>query len=96
MNLFVRGDTVLWRRTADRVLVLPPEAAAPTVLTGTSVALWDLLVRPRAIADVVARLAEQYASSTERVRADVEPALDELCARGVLVRREVARGDAGP
>jgi hypothetical protein len=53
-----RGPAVLHRRTADGPLVLPPGGDQPTLLTGTSAAIWWLLDEPLAEHALAARLAD--------------------------------------
>ena len=91
-DTIARPRSVLWRRAGDRVIVLPPGAGNPTVLAGTASTLWDLLEEPGSLEDTVLALAELYRVHPATVLADVRPALEELCRRGVLERREPSGG----
>jgi hypothetical protein len=79
-----RSVRLLWRRTPDGILVLRPGGRDVLHLLGTAVELWELLDTPRAPADVVAELAQQFGAPEEQVGDDVRRALADLVTRGVV------------
>lgn len=79
-----RRPDVLWRRSPDAVLLLPPGASEPVTLTGTGLDLWDLLAVPTSSADLARVLAARYGADPADVEADVVPVLDELAGCGAL------------
>ena len=79
-----RGPAVLWRRSLDAVLVLPPAVDDPLTLAGTGAGLWDLLAVPTSTDDLVDALAAQYAVDRRTVEIDIVPVLSELEAIGVI------------
>jgi len=81
-----RAPHVLWRRTLDTVLLLPPGIDEPFVLAGTGPALWELLAEPRALDDLVAVLAAAYEADPDVVAADVAPTVDRLTELGAIER----------
>ena len=86
-----RGPAVLWRRSLDAVLVLPPAADEPLTLAGTGAALWDLLEAPASTDELVVALADRYGVEPATVEVDLVPALAELEMLGVI---ETARPSA--
>lgn len=91
-TVVARAEGLLWRRTADRVLVVVSEgdAAAPVVLTGTAVALWDVVERAIPISEIVQELAQQYGEDPARIEGQVRSALDELRGLGVIELNDTA------
>ncbi len=86
-----RDPAVLWRRSLDAALVLPPAADDPLTLAGTGAVLWDLLVEPTSTDDLVAALAARYRAAPSTVAADLGPVLAQLEAIGAI---EAVPGDA--
>lgn len=79
-----RHPAALWRRSAGRVVLLPPGDDEPVVLSATGAAIWEVLDRPRTTEQLTTDLAEVFQADPARIRADVEPFLDELHARGAI------------
>jgi hypothetical protein len=53
-------------------------------LTGTGVALWELLSEPMDLTELSAMLSQAFATQREVIAADIRPVLDELVQRGVV------------
>jgi hypothetical protein len=83
---WVQARHALSKWLIDGVLVLPPGADHPFVLSASGAAVWSALAQPRSVAEVVAELAERYATDPIIVRRDVGPLIEELTARGGLER----------
>ena len=83
---YVRAASVLWRRTADRVILLVPPSDELFSLSGTGCSLWDCLSEPTTITAIASELAQQYAVSSEQAEADIAPVLSELVERGAVTR----------
>jgi len=79
-----RRPGVLWRRSLDAVVILPPGTGDTVILAGTGPVLWELLADWRTADDLVDALARLFAAPADQVRADVEPLLADLAARGAL------------
>jgi Coenzyme PQQ synthesis protein D (PqqD) len=79
-----RAD-VLWRRSLNTVMVMPPDSDAPIALTATGPAVWDRLSEPRTLDDLVDGLAFEFGADAEVVRHDVVALLDHLLGLGVVV-----------
>jgi hypothetical protein len=79
-----RADGALWRRTVDRVLVLPDRLAAPVVLSGTAVTLWDLLESATPVQRIPHELATRFEVSVDRIEADLQTALDQMRKLSVI------------
>ena len=78
-----RAD-VLWRRTADTVVIRRRGNDELVVLAGTGADLWDSLAEPSSVGDVAAALAEEFGAELPVVRNDVERAVADLIERGVV------------
>lgn len=86
-----RRPAVLWRRSLDAVLVLPPGADEPLTLAGTGAALWDLLEEPASTDELVVALADGYGVELATVEVDLVPALAKLETLGAIEAEPVAR-----
>jgi hypothetical protein len=81
---YSRGKRVLWRQAADRVLLLPATDGELVSLTGTGVALWELLVEPVELSELSAVMATAYHTDPQVIAADVLPLLEDLARRGLV------------
>ena len=88
-----RRPGVLWRRSLDAVVLLPPEADDVLTLAGTGPEIWELLAEWRTVADLVEILAAAHETSTDVVAADLVPLLAELESEGVV---QTAADSGGP
>jgi len=79
-----RADDAISRHLPEGVLVMSLGAGDPIAVTGPGGALWERLDQPATIDDIVASLAHQYGTGEQTVRADVEPLLATLLARGLV------------
>ena len=75
---------MLWRRSLDAVLVLPPAVDQPMTLAGTGAGLWDILAVPTSTDDLVGALAARHGAAPAVVKADLAPVLAELATLGVI------------
>lgn len=81
---YVRSERVLWRRTVDGVVVLPIDHGDYFDLTGTGVALWEVLAMPRTVDEAAAELLSRFDGAPEAVVADLAPVLEDLIRRGAV------------
>lgn len=81
-----RADGVLWRRSLDTVIVLPPQLDEPLTLATTGPAVWDALGSERPFDDLVEELARDHGAEPATVAPDVRALLEQLEAVGVVVR----------
>jgi hypothetical protein len=84
VSLVARDPRVLWRRSADRVVLLAPEAADPMVLDGVGAVVWELLGEPASADELIDLLAEHFERDDREVTQALEPFLAELSATGAL------------
>jgi hypothetical protein len=80
-----RRPGVPWRRSLDAVLCLPPGAPEPVTLAGTGPDVWDLLVRPCALGEIAAELAQRHGIDAQIVARDVKRLLDHMAALGLVI-----------
>jgi hypothetical protein len=83
LTLQRRAD-VLWRVAGSTVVLLPPGARDPLVLEGSGRSLWEALADPLPPDEVVHTLADRYGVDVDTMRADVDRAITELSAQGLL------------
>jgi hypothetical protein len=81
-----RRPDVLWRRSLDAVILLPPLGDDPVTLAGTGPAIWELLTAPISVTQLVRLLAVVYGVDRHVIESDVVPVLDELVALGAVCR----------
>ncbi|MCC5947006.1 MAG: PqqD family protein [Nitriliruptoraceae bacterium] len=79
-----RHPHALWRRSSDRVLVLPDGADDALLLDGAAAILWLLLDRPVTFDEIVACFAPDAANDTHDLHADVRELCRELEQANVL------------
>lgn len=59
-------------------------------LSGTALAIWNLLIRPRTEDEIVAALEQQYVETDQNIAANTRGFLDILKAEGLLIVLESA------
>ena len=80
-----RGD-VLWRRSLDAVLVVPPGASEPVSVSGSSLDVWELLETPTSVGELGSRLSRRHGVASDVIERDLEPLIDKLVSLGIVVR----------
>lgn len=86
MTTWVANPRVLNRRLPDGVLLLAVSGGDPAFLQGTAEELWDLLVAPITLDALAETMADRHGVTAAVVRADLRDALDDLTARGLVLR----------
>jgi hypothetical protein len=89
-----RRPEVLWRRSLDAVVLLPPGVAEPVTLAGTGPELWELLAEAHTLEDLAATLGTRHEADPGVVHADLEPIVARLVDAGAVER--VPDGDDDP
>lgn len=92
---YVRDRRVLWRRTADGIVVRRRERQ-PGTISGTGEVLWDLLEEPRTLTALADELSHVYSASADQIARDIAPVLDELTAVGIVSIVSDAPADGEP
>jgi hypothetical protein len=78
-----RASTVLSRRVGQEMIVASA-VGEPHLLTGTGVAIWNLLRTPRTVSELVRELTAAYGAPHASVSSDVQPFLADLVSRGLV------------
>ncbi|HEX5532289.1 MAG TPA: PqqD family protein [Actinomycetales bacterium] len=81
---FGRARDVLWRYTAEGVVLLPLKASEPFVLEGAGAALWEVLREPQTVQAAAKRLSQRFSVPPEEVLSTVPAVLTELADRGAV------------
>lgn len=84
MTTWQRDPRVLWRRSFDTIVVLPPTAADPFQLDGVGRTIWELLDQPVAEDQLITELAQAYEQPPSEVAANVGPFLQQLRQAGAV------------
>jgi hypothetical protein len=79
-----RASGATFRAVGDRIIIAPPERDDFEVLSGTSVAVWELIVTPREVTDLTEALASRFGAELELVARDVSAFIDRLRASGCV------------
>ncbi len=87
---FVRSPEVLWRQSADVLLVRTLSDSDVIELGGSAVLLWLALLEPATADQLIAELADVVGAPVNVVARDVRVALTALEQRGLVVRLEGA------
>ena len=78
-NQFVRAPGIETAPMKDETVLFNPGNRKFCVLNVTAAMIWDILDRPRTVAEIVASVCERYQGVDEdKVERDVRKALDEL------------------
>jgi hypothetical protein len=88
---YVRSETTLWRSAGPETLLTAPGRQEVDSLSETATAVWDLLMTPLTLDELVRRLSDRYGTPRDTVEPDVRSLLERLVARGWV---EVDDGDA--
>ena len=83
---WTRTPTVLWRRTPATLVRLDTDEGAPVTVGGPAADLWTLLDEPTTLAEATELLAEAYSADPNQVRDDLARMLEDLEARGLVIR----------
>lgn len=81
---WIRDEDVLWRWTADGVLLLEPAAEECCEVTGPGGLLWALLAEPLTVGEAATTLAEHYGVSVELVERELSTLFHDLAGRGAI------------
>jgi hypothetical protein len=84
-----RRADVLWRRSIDAVLVLPPGMRDPVTLSGTGPVVWDAIEDVIPLDELTRALSAEFGADPDVVRADLGILLDRLVGLGVVERTTV-------
>jgi len=79
-----RHPRALWRRSSDRVIVLPPGQSDLLLLEGTGAVIWELLADPTDEHDLVALLAEATGTDRAIIAPEVAAFLSQLAGEHVI------------
>lgn len=80
-----RSSGVLSRRVGKEVIVARAEGEGdPYLLSGTGLAIWNLLSTPRTVLELVRELSAAYGAAPDAVGSDVQPFLADLISRGLV------------
>lgn len=77
-RLYSRHSDVLWRRTLDGVILLPPQAASATHITSPGELIWATLESPVTLNQICAIVGEHFAVPAASVANDVRTLLNDL------------------
>jgi hypothetical protein len=90
--VYARRNEVIARCVAGEYLLVPirnnlADMNAIYALRGIGSHIWDTLVGPRSIDELVASVVHRFEVSEETARADVSGFLEDLLGRGLVERR---------
>ena len=87
MTRWAHAPGVLWRRSAGRIVVDPPDGHDALLLEGSAAAVWDLLADPQELDALSVELSRRFAVPAATVRDDIEGLLADLEAAGAVTCR---------
>ena len=85
-DIFKHADDALLEDMDGELLLYHPPTAITLHLNGPSAVVWQLCDGERSCSDIIELVKEAYPDQAEQVDADVEQVVDDLAARGVLVK----------
>ena len=85
-DIFKHADDALLEDMDGELLLYHPPTAITLHLNGPSAVVWQLCDGERSCGDIIELVKEAYPDQAEQVDTDVEQVVDDLAARGVLVK----------
>ena len=82
--VYVRDSSTLWRGVIGGVLILPPGSHESWFVTAPGDVIWDLLVEPRTINQLVDALSIAFDEHPSIVLTDIEPVVRTLYDIGAV------------
>jgi hypothetical protein len=79
-----RRPDVLWRRSLDALMLLPPSAQEVVTVGAPGADVWELLETWRTVDGLVQSLSQRYEADEAIVRRDLEALLADLVEHGAL------------
>jgi hypothetical protein len=80
----VRSPDVLWRRTLDGVVLLPPSAPSPIHVVGAGWPIWQLLAEPIPRDELIDTIVSLYDDRPPGLEADLSHVIDQLTEVGAI------------
>jgi hypothetical protein len=81
-----RADAALWRRTLVGVVVLPPQASEPLVLSGPAAGAWERLGRPVTREALHLDVMQAFGDHDDSVKNEIDKTLGRLSDLGGVCR----------
>lgn len=81
---FRQRPSVIMRSIGDEICAVAPEREDFHRLSGTALALWDLLEVPRTLPELVRIASAIYSTEPGRIASDIDPWVDDLIAKGLV------------
>lgn len=88
---FRRSPAILTRGVGDEVVAAVPACDDFHSLSGTALAVWNLLEIPRTLPEVVGIASAVYSTDPERIVSDINRLIDDMIAQGLV--EEVIEAD---
>jgi hypothetical protein len=79
-----RHPRALWRRSSDRVIVLPPDQSELLLVEGTGAVIWELLEHPTGEHELVDLLSRATDTDRSVIAPEVAAFLEQLAAEHVI------------
>jgi hypothetical protein len=79
-----RHPRALWRRSSDRVIVLPPDQSDLLLVEGTGAVIWELLEHPTGEHELVDLLSRATGTDQSVIAPEVAAFLEQLAAEHVI------------
>lgn len=81
---FRRSPSVITRSVGDEIVAAVPARDDFHCLSGTALAMWDLLEIPRTLPELAGIASAAYSTEPERIISDIDLLLDDLIAQGLV------------
>ena len=87
---YKRSENVVSRELGGQTVLIPIQQQGVDVqriyaLNATAEAIWELLVIPSTLEDIVVKLGEEYIASAELIRNDLVKLLNEMVEENVVI-----------
>ena len=82
----LRTRDLSWQVAGDSIVVLDLQGSEYLRLNGTGRTIWELLVEPRTVEELVNIVMDEYDIDRDTATTDTERFIDDLARRGLIER----------
>jgi hypothetical protein len=86
VGVFKRQDSWLAAQVGDELVMMSVDSGVYIGLNEVGARVWDLIETPRDVGDLCAKLSEEFETTPETCRPEVEAFLAQLQQRGAIKR----------
>ena len=83
-NLVSRNSKIAWQIIDQKIVLVSPKQMKIHILSGTGSHIWNHLKEPTSVENLVEKVVEEYDTTKEKAREDVNTFLEQLSKEELL------------